>query len=849
MIESPLGFLAAVLLLAGAIPALAARSRSRLFTIVPPVVLTYAVTMALAVAGLWADTPGIETTRGRLLDALLPALVFLMLVPCDLRAVARVGPRLLLAFATASGTIMTGFVVAWLIWRPWLPPDGWQALAGVAGGWIGGTANLVAVVGGLGAPAEAVGLAVITDTVCYSVWVLLLFSAAGSADAFNRWAAGRPAGVMADSAGAGTASANPPDPGPASPLTASVPPSSPALPPSAGRVIGMAATLAAALVVGQAAAAIAGRLPAGGSISVSSWTVLLATVAGAVAAQTPLRRLPAAAPLAAAMLAVVIVAMASRATLAGLRAAPVFVAAGFTVLACHAAGMAVAARLLRLDLASCSVASLANIGGVASAPLMAALHAPALVPAAVLLALLGYLIGVPAGLALAAVLPRLGSGLALPGLLVLMVVAGAAGAAEPERQTAAYWVARCPDAEAELLDAEAVAAANARMVAADPTVRDLAALPERLPRADVAALVAGGSRIPSGPLVRDTGAAVTEADRQPWQAGLALERVPPETAPRFGLAVRRAAIRRLPTPDRILSSPADTDIDRLQETAVFPGTPVAAIHRSADDRWAFVLTPTYAGWIAADAIALGARDEVLSYAAAATRVVTGSRVVTAFTPELPALSQLVLDMGTALPELADWPRRQAVNGQLPWAAHVVQLPCREPDGSLAIRPALVPRSADTHAGPLPATRANVIRQACKFLGDRYGWGHDHDSRDCSGLVCEVYRSLGLVLPRNTADQAVSPALERTPLPATLGRAERLAAVAALAPGDLIYAPRHVMLVLGHDPDTWVIHATLGGGAGPRVNGIVIMPLAEIGGEGNGPIVDAATTLVRVLPAR
>lgn len=834
MIASPLAFLTVALLLAFAVPSLAARYGGRLTAIVPPVVLTYLVTMTLAVGGLWAHTAAIEDTRDTLIATTLPALVFVLLLPCDLRAVARVGPRLLVAFAAATGTILVGFVLAWIIWRPWLPPDGWLVLAGVAGGWVGGTANLVAVLGGLEAPADATGLAVTTDTVCYSVWVLMLFSATGAARAFNRW----------------TGSDGPELQSLVPAASARSPAPQPARRPSAGRLFRnateMALVLAASLGVGQAAASLAALLPAGGGFSTMSWTILLATAAGAFAAQTPLGRVSATPPLSSAMLAVVIVAVASQATLAGLWAAPVFIAAGFTTLLCHALGMVAAARLLKLDLAACSVASLANIGGVASAPLMAALHAPALTPAAVLLALLGYLIGMPAGLALAAILPRLGSGLAAP--LVLLIAATTTSAAEPERQTAAFWIARCPDAEAVLLDAVGVAEANARMVATDPTFRDLATLPERFSQADVAAIIGRRSTMPSGPLHRSSGKQIGESERAAWLGNVAIERVPTAVSPRFGLVVRRAALRRLPTNDRVFSRADDTDIDRFQETAVFPGSPLAVIHRSADGRWAFVLTPHYDGWISDEAIAIGSREAVLGYAAAATRVAIGSRVLTAFTPQLPVVSQLSLDMGTALPEITAWPQDVAVNGQLPGAAHIVQLPCREPDGSLTLRPALLPRAADTHDGPLPASRAHVIRQACKFLGDRYGWGHDYDSRDCSGLVCEVYRSLGLLLPRNTADQAACPAVDRTPLAATLDRDARLAAIAALAPGDLIYVPGHVMIVLGHDPDTWVIHATHGGGSSPPINGIAIMPLAEVTTEQGAPIVDAVTTLVRVLPS-
>lgn len=416
MIDAPLGFLTTVLVLAAVFPLLAARWKARVFEFLPPIVAAYAVTMLLAVAGLWRQSAAVEATRGRLLATLVPALVFLLLVPCDLRAVARVGPRLLVAFAVATVTILAGFVVAWLVWRTWLPANAWQVLACVAGGWVGGTANLVAVAGGLETAADAVGLAVVTDTVCYFCWILVLFSAAPAAAAFNRWSGGQPPEI-AFAAGSGP----------------------PMLPRAADRGQRQAwhwprhlAWLGAGLVVGQAAAAVARLLPATEFLSTSSWTILVATAAGVAVAQTPLRSIPGAATVASGVLFVVVVTMATQATLSGLASAPVFVAAGFTVLAFHAAGMAVAARLLRLDLASCSVASLANIGGVGSAPLMAALHAPALAPVAVLLALLGYLLGLPAGLTVAAVLQRLGTSLA-PAVAVFAVGFGGVAAADTAR--------------------------------------------------------------------------------------------------------------------------------------------------------------------------------------------------------------------------------------------------------------------------------------------------------------------------------------------------------------------------------------------------------------------------------
>jgi len=326
---------------------------------------------------------------------------------------------------------------------------------------------------------------------------------------------------------------------------------------------------------------------------------------------------------------------------------------------------------------------------------------------------------------------------------LLAVVASAAraeqGTADP-RLTAAHWIARCADADRVLMDATAVAAANRRLVEADPSVRDLAALPALLSRDDVAARVAARSTLPAGPLFLDDGAEAGDEDRRRWRTAAAADGIPAAVEPRFALVVRRAALRRFPTRERVHAKRGDADIDAFQESALFPGTPVAAVHASADGGWTFVIAATYAAWIETGSLAFGGRDAVLDYARRASRVVTGSRATTAFTPTLPALSELVLDMGTVLPEIRNWPAAEGVNGQSAAAAHVVELPVRTASGGLELRPALLPLSADTHDGPLPATRAAVLRQAFRFLGERYGWGHDYNARDCSGFVCDVYRS-------------------------------------------------------------------------------------------------------------
>lgn len=428
------------------------------------------------------------------------------------------------------------------------------------------------------------------------------------------------------------------------------------------------------------------------------------------------------------------------------------------------------------------------------------------------------------------------------------------------RLEAEHWIARWPGAEAARLDAHAVALHNARLFDTDPSVTRLDVLPEAMTPAAIRERVLRLSSLPAAPRHAADGRPIDETDRQRWVAALGLDALETgDGTPRplgWALVTQRAALRTFPTTERVFSAPGETDLDRFQESALFPGTPVAVLHASADGRWRFVVSATYSAWIPEAALAHTDRDTALGFAARATRMMLEPVARLAHTPEAPAVSGLALDMGVALPERRDWPMTATVNGQSALASHVVEVPTRGADGALALTTALLPRSAASHDGPLPASRAHVLRQAFRFLGERYGWGHDFGARDCSGFVSEVYRSLGLLLPRNTGDQARSPALARQSLEG-LDRTARLAAVAALAPGDLLYLPGHVVMVVGHDAHgPWVVHDvhTLrvrdarGDLVAWRANGVVVTPLLPLHVDARTDYLDAATTLVRVLPA-
>jgi uncharacterized membrane protein len=246
--------------------------------------------------------------------------------------------------------------------------------------WTGGSANLVAVKQIIGLADSSLPAVLLADALCYSIWVLVLFSTGAVAPRFNKW-------TRADSA---------PYPQLSHPAAT-----------EAAQPGGILLWLGIALLVGLGAARVAAVLPVSSMLTTTSWTVLISTLVGLVIARTPLAKIAGPGPLASALLAVLVAVLASQSNFHGIAAAPLFILVAACVMAVHIGLLALLARLFRFDLYLCGISSLAQIGGVASAPVLAATYTPVLVPIAVLLAMLGLILGTGIGLFMARVLSAL----------------------------------------------------------------------------------------------------------------------------------------------------------------------------------------------------------------------------------------------------------------------------------------------------------------------------------------------------------------------------------------------------------------------------------------------------------
>lgn len=457
--------------------------------------------------------------------------------------------------------------------------------------------------------------------------------------------------------------------------------------------------------------------------------------------------------------------------------------------------------------------------------------------------LLGLLLALPAALIAApaqTVLP-----LAVPGL-------------QQAHLAPAHWISSRDDPDRVILSSDRIAAQNARMIKTDPSILNLQTLPPRLNDVLVRTWISSLAVLPDRPLFNESGQMVTPEELAQIRANLALDSIPARQVARYGMVVRRAALRTLPTRLRVFSSVGDTDIDRFQESALFPGDPVVVAHESRDGQWFFVVSERYSAWIEREYIGEGTKDDVLHWGQRRPYlIVTGATASTVHTPETPAVSDVQLEMGVRVPVRADWSPTEPVNGQLPAASHVIDLPVRGEDGQLSFAAALIPRSADVASDYLPLTSANLIRQSFKFLGERYGWGHSYNARDCSGFVSEIYRSFGVLLPRNTGAQATSPALNGRAFDITDNHQSRLQAVKNTQPGDLVYIPGHVMLVIGDvDGQPYAIHDTSAMSWLPTgsdvlsrlpLNGVVVTPILPMMSSMDAPVVDRITVIKQIRP--
>ncbi|GAA0609859.1 DUF819 family protein [Virgibacillus siamensis] len=388
MIQDGFLYLGLVIGIAGLIAYIEHSSDSKLFKFVPGIVLIYIVGAILKTSGVIGDSESIDNTYGTVRDAILPALILLMLINCDLRKLIKLGPKMLIGYFTAVFSIILGFTLVYLLFQGLYAPKTWQAFGALAGSWTGGSANMVIIQGILDVPENIFGYALVMDTINYSTWVMLMFWLVPFAAVFNRW-------VKADTSHLDEVSRE----------LAAEQEEGDKKKTSFVHLMGL---FSIGIFGSAVATKIGSMLPTYGDIvSGLTWTIFIVSVVGVLLAMTRVSKIPGSMDVANVLLYVVIALIASRADFTQLFQAPIYIVSGFLILAVHLLIMALAAKLFKLDLFTLGVSSLANIGGMASAPLLAGTYNRALIPIGVVMALAGSFLGTYFGLLVAQILSML----------------------------------------------------------------------------------------------------------------------------------------------------------------------------------------------------------------------------------------------------------------------------------------------------------------------------------------------------------------------------------------------------------------------------------------------------------
>lgn len=391
MIQSPMGvFAVLVVVLAVLFNVERTAWGRRFFAIVPLIVFAYFVPTILSNTGVIPlQSPIYDGIRAWL----LPASLLLLTVSVDVPAVAGLGRNALVLFLAGTLSVLIGGPIAYLLLGRMLPAElgdqAWKGLAALSGSWIGGGANFLAVGKSVGATDSTLSMMAVVDVAVANTWMAVLL-----------WFAGREK-KMDDAIGADRTSID------------RVRDKVEAFQNRVGRIATLPDLLAiTAVAFGGTwiATAVAAHLPDIGTvINGFTWVVVLVTTIGLVLSATPLRKLEGAGAsrIGSVFLYLLVTTIGAKAEFARVKDAPWLVAVGVVWITIHALILLAVRRALRAPVFFLAVGSQANIGGAASAPVVASAFHPSLAPVGVLLAVAGYVLGTYGGILCGVILQRI----------------------------------------------------------------------------------------------------------------------------------------------------------------------------------------------------------------------------------------------------------------------------------------------------------------------------------------------------------------------------------------------------------------------------------------------------------
>lgn len=363
----------------------------RFYGVVPSVLLCYFLPSLLATAGIVSgEVSKLYFVASRYL---LPTALALLTISVDFGAILRLGPKALIMFLTGTVGIVIGGPLSLLIVGTVSPgtvggsgPDAvWRGLTTVAGSWIGGSANQTSMKEVFEVSDSLFSAMIAVDVIVANLWMAVLLILAARASRIDAATGADTTAIdqlrrKVDQYQAQHARI----PGLADLMFV--------------LAVGFGITAFAHAVADVVAPAIASAAPGLEVYSLTSsffWLVVTVTTVSLLLSATRLRELEGvgASRVGSACLYVLIAVVGMNMNLRAVFQYPGLFVIGGVWMLIHATLMIVVARLIRAPIFFLAVGSQANVGGAASAPIVAAAVHPSLAPVGVLLAVLGYALG------------------------------------------------------------------------------------------------------------------------------------------------------------------------------------------------------------------------------------------------------------------------------------------------------------------------------------------------------------------------------------------------------------------------------------------------------------------------
>lgn len=433
--------------------------------------------------------------------------------------------------------------------------------------------------------------------------------------------------------------------------------------------------------------------------------------------------------------------------------------------------------------------------------------------------------------------------LALIGVILMLITASAQAAGiaiQDNRATADYWTGKNKPGEAVFIATDDLDRLNLQIMQKSAnTLIDLAKYPDKvytqwLKNKITATIEIGKFQGAEVPKLFKNGTALTEFSYAQAKKNTGVDELPAASEVRYALTINRTNLRLLPEDAGWFESADDKHYDQLQATVLDPCEPLAVLINSKDNQFVFVESRYYAGWVKPNELAFTDKATWMKYAAPKSYL-----TVLASRKTIPQ-GKAYYQMGGKVLLRADDLQKDGT-----WA---ITMPNVDANGTIVEQAYNIPNDNAVVKGALACSENNLIRQAFRFLGEDYGWGGLNNGVDCSSFVQDVYRSVGIELPRDTSRQ--EKVMTRSISLKGMTHAQRLEIIKKAKPGSLMFAPGHVMLYLGNDAngEPLVIHSissyfTLNDGqvAKQYVRKILVSDLHFVGSDKN-EMIDRITSV-------